>query len=62
MAYIRRASDGEMNNLDVPFMQPVERGDAAEQARIGGLKRALRDIPQTFELTGYVTPEDLRAA
>ena len=59
---IRKVRDPELAKLDVPFMIALETGDTAEQRRITGLKQALRDIPQTFDLTVYATPEELKVA
>lgn len=62
MGRIRKVRDGELVKLDVPYMKALETGDVNEQNRIAGLKQALRDIPQTFSLAGYSTPEALKAA
>ena len=62
MDYIRVVRDKEIVALDVPSLRAVESGDTAEQARISTLKQALRDIPQAFSLSGYKTPNTLKAA
>ena len=62
MGQIRRVRDQELAKLDVPFMKALEAGDAAEQQRIAALKRELRDIPQTFDLSRFRTPATLKAA
>ena len=62
MERIRDARDAALEKLDVPFMRAVEAGDAAEQRRVAAEKQTLRDIPQTFDLDGYATPEALGAA
>ena len=62
MDYIRQERDAELETLDIPALRAMESGDAADQKRIGALKQALRDIPQTFDLSGYTTPQTLRAA
>jgi len=62
MGRIRVARDKELVALDVPYMRALEVGDVDEQTRIAGLKQALRDIPQTFDLSGYTSVADLKAA
>ena len=62
MNRIRLVRDVELAALDVLFMRAVEAGDAAEQQRIAALKQVLRDIPATFDLSVYTTPNALKAA
>ena len=62
MAHIRTARDKALLALDLPFMRAVETGNLLEQQRIGAEKQVLRDLPQTFNLSSYTTPETLRAA
>ena len=59
MDKIRVARDAELVKKDIPFMRAVEAGDASAQATIATEKQALRDIPQTFDLTTD-TPAQLR--
>ena len=61
MDRIRKVRDVELRKLDVVFMRAIESGDVAEQKRIGVLKQTLRDIPQTFDLSGATTPAELKA-
>ena len=61
MGRIRKRRDAELAKLDVPFIQAIERADAAEQARMGALKQTLRDIPQTLDLKAAKTPAALKA-
>jgi len=56
---IRRVRNEELVALDVPFMRAIEAGDAEAQATIAAKKQALRDIPQTFDLTAR-TPQQLK--
>jgi hypothetical protein len=60
MDKIRLVRNKQLADLDVSFMRAVETGDASEQARIAWEKQALRDIPQTLDLTTD-TPEELKA-
>ena len=62
MRRVRAARDAELAKLDVPYTKALEARDALEQDRLAGLKQVLRDIPQTFDLSGYTTPETLKAA
>jgi len=61
MGRIRLSRDQALAALDVPFMRAVETGDTAAQSTIGAEKQTLRDIPQTFDLSGAATPEALMA-
>ena len=60
MDKIRAVRNRQLASLDVPFMQAGETGDVSELARIASEKQALRDIPQTLDLTTD-TPEELKA-
>jgi hypothetical protein len=62
MNRIKRARDVELVKLDTPYMKALEANDLLEQQRIAGLKQTLRDIPQSFDLTVYTTPETLKGA
>lgn len=59
---IRAYRDRALVELDVPFMRALESRDTVEQGRIAVLKRTLMDLPATFDLTRYDTPEDLKSA
>ena len=61
MDRIRAARDAELAQLDVAFMRELESGDVVEQERIIALKQALRNIPDTFDLSGADTPSSLNA-
>lgn len=62
MDHIRKARNTELAKLDLTFMRAIEDGDGAEQTRIAAQKQVLRDIPQTFSLSTYKTPGNLKAA
>ena len=62
MDRIRVVRNAELVKLDVAFIQAIETGDAAQQELIAGLKQALRDIPQTFDLSTFRTPNTLKKA
>jgi len=62
MSYIRKCRDAELVRLDVPFLRAIESGETAEQKRIAVVKQRLRDIPLTFDLASYSTPDTLERA
>ena len=62
MAAIRVARNAELAAKDISFMRAVESGDWDEVKRIGLVKEALRDIPQTFTLDAYTNPTDLKGS
>jgi hypothetical protein len=62
MQWIRVVRDKDLVALDGPMMRAVETGDAEEEARLKVVKQTLRNLPQTFDLTGYVTLDDLQAS
>ena len=59
---IRQVRNQRLEALDVPFMRAVESGDQDQQQQIASNKQILRDIPQTFSLSDYPTPELLEQA
>jgi len=61
MDAIRVVRNAELAAKDITFMRAVEAGDTSAQATIATEKQALRDIPQTFDLTtDNDTPEELK--
>ena len=62
MDNIRRVRDWQLSQLDMPFMRALETGDKLTQAKLAALKQRLRHIPESFHLTGFKTPEALKAA
>ena len=56
MDVIRLARNAELAKLDLESLRALEANNAPEQQRVAGLKRVLRDMPQTFDLT---TPNDI---
>ena len=57
---IRFIRNAELVARDTTFMRAVEAGNTDTQTAIGTEKQALRDIPQTFDLSAD-TPEELKA-
>ena len=61
MDRIRRARDLELTRLDKDWMRATGRR-TPEAAAIEAEREVLRNLPQTFDLEQYLTPEDLAAA
>ena len=62
MDSIRGERNKKLAEMDVTFMRAVEDGDTDAQAAAATEKQALRDLPETFDLSSYATPSDLNAA
>jgi len=62
MDYIRKARNKALEALDRPQMTAMVQGNQGETQRIEVEKQVLRDIPQTFDLTPYKTPQALKDA
>lgn len=61
MDAIRVDRDKKLTELDVTFMRAVEDDDSDAQDAASVEKQALRDIPETFDLSSASTPEQLTA-
>lgn len=61
MDRIRQKRNEELQKLDISFMIAVERNDKTMMEKITVQKQKLRDIPQTYDLSGFKTPEELKA-
>ena len=59
---IREVRDQELIRLDGLQVEALGKGDDVERNKIESQKQTLRDIPQTFDLSGFTTPNDLKAA
>ena len=62
MGVIRKVRDMMLKVLDGHYIRALSTGNAAEQTRVVTIMQTLRDIPQTFDLSAYATPETLKAA
>ncbi len=62
MTRIRRHRDVRLLELDVEYIRADESKDQVEKDRITALKQELRDLPSTFDLSIYPTPETLSAS
>ena len=58
---IRVDRDKKLTELDVTFMRAIEDDDSDAQSAASVEKQALRDIPETFDLSSASTPEQLTA-
>ena len=59
---IRVVRDEQLEMLDKLQMQAMGKQDNAERIRLEQEKQVLRDLPSTFDLSAYTTPEALKAA
>lgn len=59
MDQIRKQRDKQLLVLDVQMLRAIEAGDDTSRNNIARHKKALRDIPQTFDLSGSTNPADL---
>lgn len=61
MGRIREARNAELDRLDNEYTKESARGRTAEAAAVEAKREALRNIPQTFDLSGAATADDLEA-
>ncbi|KKL66189.1 hypothetical protein LCGC14_2147520, partial [marine sediment metagenome] len=59
MDHIRVVRDAELRRLDIEYLRANEAGDTALKTSIAAEKQALRNLPQTFDLTVAATPTQL---
>jgi hypothetical protein len=59
--YLRRLRGPLLKQLDVEFMQAVERDSAADKARIAAQKQTLRDVTTDPAIEAASTPEEHKA-
>lgn len=62
MNRIRIARELTLKRLDLEYMRADEAGDMEEKGNVVDKKQVLRDLPETFKLETYTTPEALKAA
>lgn len=60
MADLRKIRDDKLAALDVPYMKALERGVVDEISDIVAKKNALRDLPETIDLSVYTTAQELK--
>lgn len=60
MDRIRQVRNKALEALDVPWLKAMETGDQTTAAEIARQKQLLRDIPQTFNLSGARTTTSLK--
>lgn len=61
MDRIRAIRDRELAKLDVEYQRADEQANASKKSEVATKKQALRDIPQSFDLTVADSPEALAA-
>lgn len=61
MKRIRKVRNAELDRLDIETMKALDSQDNKKSAEVGAKKQALRDIPETFDLSIATTPEELKA-
>ena len=62
MNRIRAARALTFKRLDLEYMRADEAGDGDEKIKVAIKKQVLRDLPKTFKLEIYGTPDALKAA
>lgn len=62
MDRIREARNAELTESDKDYMRALESEDKAALATLKTKRQELRDIPQTFDLTGQTSANELRKA
>lgn len=58
---VRRARTAQLGELDKDWTQAMGQGDAGKAAEVEAQRQALRDAPQTLDLSKAATIEDLKA-
>jgi hypothetical protein len=61
MNRIREVRDKKLAELDIEYMRADEVNDGQLKAQLASQKQALRDLPETFNLSVATTPEELSA-
>lgn len=61
MNRIREVRNDELKKEDINFQRALESEDASAKTSVANKKQALRDIPQTFDLSGASTSDELDA-
>lgn len=61
MNHLRRIRAEILPKLDVDYLEADELNDSLTKKEIAAKKKALRDMPQTYDLTTAKTPEELKA-
>lgn len=59
MGRIRGKRDAKLSSLDRDYLKADEQNNGQLKAQIAQAKQALRDLPETFDLSGATTPEEL---
>lgn len=62
MDNIRKVRDKQLKESDALLDVATEKGQGLERTRLLALRETLRDIPATFDLSGFTTPATLKDA
>lgn len=62
MSRVRKSRDKALSGLDLDYLKADEDGDSVRKAEVAAKKKALRDLPTTFDLSGFSVPAELKAA
>ena len=62
MNRIRTLRAAKLAAADIAINKAQDAGDGVAEAAERAKRQALRDLPQTFDLSGYATPETLKDA
>ena len=62
MDIIRGLRKEKLKDLDIQFMRALEQSDTKEQTKIAEQRQILFDLPTTYDLSQYHTPEALKEA
>ena len=60
MDRIREKRNKKLAELDLSYMAADEANDAPGKAAIAKQKKALRDLPATYDLSGHTSPDTLK--
>jgi len=60
MDRIRKRRDAKLVKLDLDYMKADEAGDNATKDSIAQQKKKLRDLPETYDLSGHTSPGALK--
>ncbi len=59
---LRLMRNTKLEELDKSYMKAIERDDSIQKENIATMKQQLRDMPQTFDLSVYKTPDQLKSS
>lgn len=60
MNYLRNLRRDKFPSIDAAYNTALDKNDMPEVAKLSQLRKTLRDIPQTFDLSSARTPDELK--